>query len=209
MKKSACLIVGLIVILMLSVSAEARMLHAAAGKFIDPMGEIPDPYLVQPTTQTNQTNLYNFVGNNPVNYVDPYGLFGFSTGLEGTAAAVGFGGTIGLYGNFAHDDNQSWYRGWSSSATFVAGGGAAGSVYALTGGAHFSANNACNVKQLNGAFGNVGRMGLGAVSIEGYRSPDGSVTGGGFSVGPSLPGSRVYGYGGGSYTWTLGGGNWW
>jgi hypothetical protein len=155
------------------------------------------------------TNLYSYTGNNPVNFIDPLGLFGITTGFEGAGALFGFGGTIGLYGNFAHNDSMPWYKGWSTSATFVLGGGAAGSVYGLTGGVHVSANNACNVKQLEGAFGNAARMGLGQFSLVGYRSPDGSVTGGGVTIGlPSLTLGYIGAFGGPTYTWTLSGGSW-
>jgi hypothetical protein len=154
------------------------------------------------------TNLYSYTDNSPVNFIDPSGLFGITTGFEGAGALFGFGGTIGLYGNFAHNDSMPWYKGWSSSVTFSLGGGAAGSVYGLTGGVHFSGNNACDVKQMEKGFVNVGRMGMGILSVGGYRSPDGSVTGAGVTLGPSLPGSYIFGYGGGSYTWTLGGGKW-
>jgi len=88
MKTGTCVIAGLIMILMLSVSAEGRMLSAATGKFIDPMGEVPDPYLVQPA----QTNLYNYVGNSPVNNIDPFGLWTLQIGSGGSAGAGG-GGT--------------------------------------------------------------------------------------------------------------------
>jgi len=151
-------------------------------------------------------NLYGYVQNNPVNRTDPLGLFGITVGFEGSAAAFGFGGTAGIYGNYAHDPSQSWYSGWSSSVTVVAGGGAAASVYGAGAGVHLSGNNACNVKQLNGTFVNAGRMGLGTLSVEGYRSPDGSVTGGGITVGPAA--GYIGAMGGGSYTWTLGGGEW-
>ena len=129
-------------------------------------------------------------------------------GFEGTAAAIGFGGTAGIYGNYAHDSSQPWYKGWSSSVTVVLGGGAAGSARYLGGGVHISGNDSCNVDQLNGAFLNAGRAGFGVASVGGYRSPDGSVTGGGVTIGPSLPGTYLFGSAGGSYTWTLGGGNW-
>ena len=151
-------------------------------------------------------NYYSYVQNNPVNRTDPLGLFGITVGFEGSAAAFGFGGTAGIYGNYAHDPSQSWYSGWSSSVTVVAGGGAAASVYGAGAGVHLSGNNACNVKQLNGTFVNAGRMGLGTLSVEGYRSPDGSVTGGGITVGPAA--GYIGAMGGGSYTWTLGGGEW-
>lgn len=153
-------------------------------------------------------NFYAYVQNNPVNWVDPWGLKGGTVGFEGTLAAFGFGGNIGIYGNYAHDDSQSWYQGWSSSVTVVAGGGAAASAYYGGAGVHLSGNNACEVKQLEGAFANFGRAGFGAGSINAYRSPDGSVTGAGVTIGPSIPNTYLFGTAGGSYTWSLGGGKW-
>jgi hypothetical protein len=150
--------------------------------------------------------LYAYVQNNPVNLLDPLGLWGFTIGFQGTGALFGFGITGGIYGNFAHDPSQLWYSGWSYSATVVLGGGAAGSVYGLSGGGDVSVNNACNVNQLNGAFGNAGRLGLGWFSVLGYVSPDAGVTGIGISYGPSF--GYVGALAGATNTWTLFGGNW-
>ena len=158
------------------------------------------------TTVPVRQNLFVYVGNNPNKFIDPLGLAGMSIGLEGAGALTGFGGVGGFYANFAHDPSQPWYAGWSSSLTFVAGGGAAASVYGLTGGVNFSRNNACNVSQLNGPFVNAGRMGLGAFSVGGYAS--GNITGYGVTIGPSLPGSYIGGFAGGTNTWTITGGNW-
>lgn len=121
---------------------------------------------------------------------------------------MGFGGTFGIYGNYSHDNSQPLYGGWSSSVTVVLGGGAAASTRYLGGGIYFGVNNSSNVSQLDGAFVNGGRAGFGALSVSGYRSPDGSVSGGGVTIGPSVPGTVIYGTAGGSYTWTLGGGTW-
>ncbi|KAF0145014.1 MAG: RhsA [Nitrospirae bacterium] len=162
-----------------------------------------------PTGLLGGINKFSYTANSPVTYVDPFGLAGITVGFEGSGALLGFGGTAGIYGNFSHDPSKPWHSGWSSSITAVLGGGAAASVYGLTGGVHISGHNTCNVKQLGGVFGNVGRMGIGAFSVLGYRSPGGNVTGGGITVGPSLPGGYIGAIVGGSNTWTLGGGDWW
>nr|WP_246562084.1 RHS repeat-associated core domain-containing protein [Geobacter grbiciae] len=176
---------------------KARYYDPSVGRFIseDPKG-----------FDGGDVNLMAYTGNNPVMKTDPSGESGFTTGFEGAGTAFGFGGTVGIYGNFAHDSNKPWYKGWSSSVTFVAGGGAAASVYGAAAGVHFSGNNANNVSDLNGTFLNAGRAGLGALSLGGYRSPDGSVTGAGITVGPAV--GYIGGIAGGSYTWTLGGGKW-
>ena len=126
-----------------------RYYNVSIGKWItrDPIGE------------RGGINLYEFVGNNPVNWFDPLGLMGFSIGLEGAASGIGFGGVGGFYANFSHDPSRPWYSGWSSSVTLVLGGGAAASVYGLTGGVLATVNNSCNVRQLNGPFLNAGRLG--------------------------------------------------
>ena len=192
----------------------ARYYDASTGRFIskDPIGFYGgDTNLyryVDSVGKPIETNLYAYAFNNPLKYIDPLGLWGFSIGLEGAGGISGFGGVIGVYGNFAHDPSQPWYSGWSSSATFVLGGGAMATVYGLTGGVHGSVNNACNVSQLNGSFVNAGRTGLGAFSVSGYSSPDGTVTGGGLTIGPSLPGGYIGGFAGGTNTWTISGGNW-
>ncbi len=151
-------------------------------------------------------NPHRYVVNDPVNLIDPKGLFGFTIGFEPIGSGFGFGAFAGIYGNFAHDSSQPLYQGWSSSVTITAGGGAAASVYGASAGVHFSGNNACNVKQLNRGFINAGRLGLGGVSVGGYQSPDRSVTGGSVTIGPTW--GYIGAIGGGSYTWTLGGGDW-
>jgi uncharacterized protein RhaS with RHS repeats len=65
MKKIFVTVMLLLVSLSFVGISEARWYDPATGKFLsrDPMGEAAD------------TNVYRFVGNNPVNYVDPLGLY--------------------------------------------------------------------------------------------------------------------------------------
>lgn len=139
--------------------------------------------------------------------VDPMGLDGFTIGFEGSGALFGFGVVGGIYANFSHDSRQPLYSGWSSSVTASAGGGAAASVYGLTGGVYVGGNNSDNVSQLNGPVVNGGRLGLGAASLEGFTGNNG-LAGGGITIGPSLPGGYIGAFAGGENTWTLSGGNW-
>lgn len=124
----------------------ARYYDPNVGRFIseDPIG-----------FEGGETNLFAYVGNQPINRIDPSGEAGITIGLEGAVALFGFGGQAGIYGNVSHDLKKSWYEGWSWSVTASAGGGAAASVYGLSGGVHVSANNSTNVSQLEGASGNV------------------------------------------------------
>ncbi len=58
----------------------ARYYHPLLGRFMsaDPLGIVPDGwvvYMLDSTIQySNEINLYTYVGNNPVNFVDPFGL---------------------------------------------------------------------------------------------------------------------------------------
>lgn len=153
-------------------------------------------------------NLYGYSLSDPVNLIDPSGLASGHVGFELNGGLFGFGGTVGIYGNFAHDPSQPWTAGWSSSLTFTAGGGAAGTVYSGSAGVAIGGTNACNVRDLEKGFIFLGRAGLGAAAVTGVQSPDGKIKGGEITIGPALPGGFVAASAGGTYTWTLGGGNW-
>jgi hypothetical protein len=116
------------------------------------------------------------VGNNPVNFVDPLGLWTYSLGVT-VYAGAGFGGGGGTFFNVGHNPNSGWLSGWSFSITGVAGGGAtAGAGYGL--GISTTITNACNTKQLLGPFfPEVGRGGLVRGGIMYIQSPDGTVQG--------------------------------
>jgi RHS repeat-associated protein len=95
-------------------------------------------------------DLYGHVGNNPVNFVDPLGLWTYSLGVT-VYAGAGFGGGGGTFFNVGHNPNSGWLSGGSFSITGVAGGGAtAGAGYGL--GISTTITNACNTKQLLGPF---------------------------------------------------------
>ena len=174
----------------------ARYYDATVGRFIseDPTG-----------FDGGDVNLYAYVQNNPVNEIDPNGQFSISTGFEGAVTIFGFGEVGGVYGNFAHDDSKPWTSGWSSSVTFTLGGGAAAGL-GISAGVNFNGSNANNVSDLEGTFYTAGRAGIGAISVGTYITPDQQVKGGTLTVGPSIgyTGAVV----GGSYTWSLGSGNW-
>ena len=91
-----------------------------------------------PAQEKADINLYRYVGNNPVGYVDPTGLWTF--GFGGTASGgLGGGGTIavGLY--IGHNSNAGFFSGWSidfqgtlGGGGFIGGGGSAGGFVAVT-----------------------------------------------------------------------------
>jgi RHS repeat-associated protein len=151
-------------------------------------------------------NQFAYVGNAPLNWIDPVGLLGFTTGIEGSGSAFGFGGLIGLYGNFSHDSSKPWYAGWSSSVTVNLSYGAAGAVYGAGADVYFGGNNTCNVSQLNGTTYNGGRSGIGVISISGFT--DGKIKGGGVGIGFGQSFGYTGATAGQTKTWTLGGGNW-
>ena|GEM_PF-2106962 len=67
------------------ISMRARYYDADVGRFIseDPAGFV------------DGTNLYAYVGGNPIKYVDPTGYLSVLIGVEGTAAFGGGGNVAG------------------------------------------------------------------------------------------------------------------
>ncbi|MBX3267044.1 MAG: RHS repeat-associated core domain-containing protein [Acidobacteria bacterium] len=62
--------------------AQARLLNYGQGRFSS-----PDPFLSSGTVVNPQTwNRYVYVSNNPVTYVDPFGLYAWSRALGGSAS---------------------------------------------------------------------------------------------------------------------------
>jgi RHS repeat-associated protein len=111
-------------------------------------------------------NMYAYVGNSPLNFIDPLGLDTYSIGVFGNAA-FGFGGGGGLFINIGH----SAQNGWSFSITGTAQGGAIAGGGAFIGGA-FNYTTACNVNQLNGTATQFGRSGLFNAAVEAIRGPN-------------------------------------
>jgi hypothetical protein len=74
-------------------------------------------------------NLYQYVGENPLNAWDPLGLCEYGLGVSATAAAVG-GATVGagLYGSDNYDDK--WYDRFGVYGTF---GGVIGASIGVSG----------------------------------------------------------------------------
>jgi len=66
----------------------------------------PDDYIPNfPAEELENPNLYGFVANNPINYVDPLGLWQFTIG-------GGFGD--GLLFTIGKNGGGKWYQGWNT-----------------------------------------------------------------------------------------------
>jgi RHS repeat-associated protein len=138
------------------------------------------------------TNLYGYVGNNPVNWIDPWGLTTVQVGVTVNiqAGPINFTGTVGL----AVD-------GHGNLGPYVTGGGGPGAGAHVSGGITVAGSNAENINDLGGPFVyGSGGAGFGPdISGDFFTgdSPDGPVAGGGFTIG-------VGGGAGGStgVTWT-------
>jgi RHS repeat-associated protein len=144
-------------------------------------------------------NYYAYVQNNPVNWIDPLGLWTANIGISGSInipiiGPVGVGGQ-GFAGIAYDGTHWAWYWGGGGGV----GGGAGGSL-----GIQFGGSNAKSVCDLRGPFGFASASGGGGLIIggEGYKgsgSNGQSVTGGNFFIGGGTPG--VSGTGGVTYTW--------
>jgi RHS repeat-associated protein len=147
----------------------------------------------QTLANSSGNNLYEFSLDNPVNLADPLGLFTFGVGLS----VNGQWGPINVNwsGGLVFDNH-------GGVGIYNAPGAGVGVGAGVSGGISFSASNAQGICDLAGPFSNFS-VGAGAGlsgSIEGFQGPSdhGTVTGGGFTIGPGL---GAGGSAGGSYTW--------
>lgn len=106
-------------------------------------------------------NLYEYVQNNPTNFVDPWGLWTLQIGVSGTAGAGG-GGTAG--GGFVF--GFSWENGFQFGTYEVAGGGGYGGVSA-SGVVDVTFSTNTDINDLSGLAGTVGGSGGEGISIGG------------------------------------------
>jgi len=185
-----------------------------AGRWLnrDPLGEPgfelmqrAAPYRTHPLNRTpaellQGPNLYDYVSNDPINAIDPLGLwtFGLGLSLNFQLGPVNFNWS----GGFVID-------GQGNVGTYTVLGGGIGAGAHASGGVSFSGSDAPNICDLRKGFynANVG-AGLGPdAEANGYygSSPDGPVIGGGVTLGAGLGGG---GSAGGTYTWVNPIGKW-
>lgn len=136
---------------------KARYYDSAVGRFIseDPKG-----------FDGGDVNLTAYVQGNPVNAIDPSGMWTLSFMVNANAAFAGGGG-----GGTALNVGYSKKDGFSISLTGTAQGGAIAGGGTFIGSA-ISYTNANNVNQLNGTSYQAGRAGLGPLAVEGVRGAD-------------------------------------
>jgi RHS repeat-associated protein len=143
-----------------------------------------------------QTNLYVYVHNDPVNFVDPFGLWTVSVGLSGSFQFVGFN----FNGSFGVVIDGSGGIGFIGSGGVGVGGGAEASF-----GLSFQVSDADCIEDLNGA-GLYGSSSLGfglAGSVDGFLGRgrfDQYVSGVGFTMGVGVGAEASVGR---SYTSTM------
>jgi len=110
-------------------------------------------------------NLYQYVGNNPVNLVDPLGLWTIGIGVQAGGGWVGGGQvSVGIY--VGHDSSDSLSSGWSAGFLGTVGGGLYAGMGVVAGGfaAYSNADNVCQLKGPGWALGGslaVGKWGVG------------------------------------------------
>lgn len=163
---------------------KARYYDPNVGRFIseDPTG-----------FDGGDVNLMAYVGNQPVNGIDPSGLWTMSLSVNLSGALATIGATGGTNFNIGHDSRSDILHGWSASITGTAGGGVS---LGFGGGLGFNATvtNANNVNQLQGTSAEVG-VGYGPVSVGTVIGSN--YTGGSVSIVPTLwrtPTGAVPGY---------------
>ena len=161
-----------------------RFYSSAIGRWMsrDPLGE------------EGGINLYGFVLNDPVNGIDPFGLWTFEVGISMNGQI----GPINVNVNMGIAVDGHGNVGWVNT---VGGGGGVGAN--ASGGVSFSVSSGDCIQDLAGPFGNASASldaGLGG-SVDAFSGPGShgqTVAGGGFTIGIGAGGGWSVG---GTQTW--------
>jgi RHS repeat-associated protein len=176
----------------------ARMYHPAWGRFMqpDPLGTLTEIPQASVGGTGNRTNLYAYVANDPLNNVDPLGLWTLQLGFSaGFTFPTGFSGTF--FFGLALDDK-------GGAAAYYGGGIGAGVGAGAGGGLSVIASSANTVNDLSGVFAN-GALGVGAggyAALDVFTGASGTtpITGGGATIGLGL---GAVTFAGPTYTWLI------
>jgi RHS repeat-associated protein len=176
----------------------ARMYHPSWGGFMqpDPLGTLTDVPQASVTGTGNRTNLYVYVGNDPLNGADPLGLWTLQIGFSaGFTFPTGFSGTF--FFGLALDDR-------GGAAGYYGGGIGAGIGAGAGGGLSAIVSSANTVSDLSGVFAN-GSLGVGAggyTALDVFTGASGTrpITGGGATIGLGL---GAVTFAGPTYTWLV------
>jgi RHS repeat-associated protein len=162
----------------------ARMYNTAWGRFLqpDPVGTITDDLQPGNNGTGNRGNLYAYVGNDPLNNVDPLGLYTLQLGGNfGFTTPFGISGVYYFGIAFDTQGGAAAYYGGGLGVGLGAGASMSGSVAVST---------AQTVNNLGGVFSNasIGIGAAGRVGLDTFFGPsdNGFVSGVGLSAGVGL-----------------------
>jgi hypothetical protein len=131
-----------------------------------------------PINESGIVNLYAYVANDPLNQVDPFGLYTLQIGLAGSVKFFGISWSLGF--GLAVDT-----RGGVGAYGFGGAGLQVGAI--VEGGVSVQVSDAKTIYDLSGRFNNVslhGGAGFGgSLDLFNGSSANGPVTGGGFTFG--------------------------
>lgn len=175
----------------------------------DPAGEQPRAFVAKDVAgsgltiigEAENTNLYGYADQDPIDNIDPFGLWTVNIGVTGSInipliGPVGIGGSG--FAGIAFDGNGDF-------GAYYGGGGGLGGGAGVAGGLQVGGSNGATICDLRGPFGSLGGSGgegivAGGEGYTGSGSQGQSVTGGNGFIGVGA-GTPVTGTGGVTYTY--------